>query len=233
MVNFAIISRQEAKAAGLKRYFTGELCSHGHVAERSVCDYTCCECSRLKDASPKERKRRRSYMAQHQRQYRRENPEAVRASEAKRDKAERAQQKREARAINPEPTREALRKSYRKHKAKRNAEMKLWRIANKAAQLAYMRCWKAMRRADPLVGRFTPDDIEIAFERQDGECAALDCLADLSDGFEIDHIHPLSKGGTNWPSNLQLLCKDCNRSKGAKTMQEWEDYKVQYRAELN
>ena len=32
---------------------------------------------------------------------------------------------------------------------------------------------------------------------------------------EIDHIHPVSRGGTNDPSNLRVLCRDCNAGKGA------------------
>jgi len=44
----AIISRDAARAAGLKRYFTGELCRRGHVAERYVNGGTgsgaCVEC---------------------------------------------------------------------------------------------------------------------------------------------------------------------------------------------
>ena len=41
-----IISRAEAKAKGLKRYFTGKPCKHGHVAPRRVFNATCVECER-------------------------------------------------------------------------------------------------------------------------------------------------------------------------------------------
>jgi len=35
----------------------------------------------------------------------------------------------------------------------------------------------------------------------------------------VDHILPLSKGGTNEPSNLITSCVDCNRGKGALLLQ--------------
>ena len=38
---------------------------------------------------------------------------------------------------------------------------------------------------------------------------------------EVDHILPRSRGGTDHPDNLQLLCSGCNRSKGGRTMAEW------------
>ena len=34
---------------------------------------------------------------------------------------------------------------------------------------------------------------------------------------EIDHIHPVSRGGLSVPENLQTLCWKCNRTKGART----------------
>ncbi|MBC6441286.1 MAG: HNH endonuclease [Rhodospirillales bacterium] len=39
---------------------------------------------------------------------------------------------------------------------------------------------------------------------------------------DVDHILPRSKGGTDHPDNLQLLCSGCNRSKGGRTMAEWK-----------
>jgi len=44
------------------------------------------------------------------------------------------------------------------------------------------------------------------------KCGASGTEAQL----EVDHIHPVSKGGTNDPKNLQTLCKRCNLGKGAR-----------------
>jgi 5-methylcytosine-specific restriction endonuclease McrA len=35
---------------------------------------------------------------------------------------------------------------------------------------------------------------------------------------EVDHIHPVSRGGNNDPKNLQTLCKRCNLGKGARVI---------------
>ena len=44
--NMQVISRTEAKAKGLRFYFTGKPCKHGHLAERVVYNSTCVECAR-------------------------------------------------------------------------------------------------------------------------------------------------------------------------------------------
>lgn len=38
---------------------------------------------------------------------------------------------------------------------------------------------------------------------------------------ECDHVTPLSRGGRSHLANLATACVSCNRSKGAKTVQEW------------
>lgn len=40
-----LISRADAKSKGLKRYFTGRPCKHGHVSEYLVSNGTCCACN--------------------------------------------------------------------------------------------------------------------------------------------------------------------------------------------
>lgn len=55
-------------------------------------------------------------------------------------------------------------------------------------------------------------------KRESGSCAI--CQRDLTGVFAnnaetaVDHLVPLNMGGTNDPTNLQLLCKECNADKG-------------------
>ena len=41
------VSRETAVQLGLKRYFTGVPCIHGHISERYVASNECVECNRL------------------------------------------------------------------------------------------------------------------------------------------------------------------------------------------
>lgn len=50
---------------------------------------------------------------------------------------------------------------------------------------------------------------KIVFTRDGGSCQ---CCG-RTDNLEYDHITPFSCGGKNDPSNIQLLCQRCNRSK--------------------
>lgn len=49
---------------------------------------------------------------------------------------------------------------------------------------------------------------------QKGRCAV--CAVSVSNGYHLDHIYPISKGGTHTPDNVQILCPACNLKKNAK-----------------
>ena len=48
--------------------------------------------------------------------------------------------------------------------------------------------------------------------QQDHKCVI--CRTDIDDICHIDHIYPVSLGGSNTLDNLQLLCPECNMGKG-------------------
>ena len=50
------VSRKDAQASNLPRYFTGVSCKHGHVAERYTANKTCCECGNATSNKAKSKK---------------------------------------------------------------------------------------------------------------------------------------------------------------------------------
>jgi len=61
-------------------------------------------------------------------------------------------------------------------------------------------------------------EIIAAMSQSDGKCVACGATEEL----QVDHIMPVSRGGTNDIENLQMLCRSCNASKRDKTMEEWQ-----------
>lgn len=57
---------------------------------------------------------------------------------------------------------------------------------------------------------FSSEVTNKVFSRDCGKCLACGSKTNLC----IDHIVPISRGGSNDFNNLQLLCSDCNASKG-------------------
>lgn len=197
-----LISRAEAIKNGEKVYFTGKPCKHGHVAQRFVCDHSCRECGRLYLAAM------RDVYPDRGKEYYWANREACLESSNKwfRDNRDaQLKKKKEWRERNPGHSDE-----YRKKNPELYAEASRRRRARKLG-------------AD---GYHSKDDIDKILSGQGGLCAAPWCRSDISNGYEIDHIMPLSRGGSDWPSNLQCLCRGCNRSKSSKTMDEWCEWRV-------
>ena len=113
---------------------------------------------------------------------------------------------------------------------------RLRELADMMAEECYW-CWKgdrpeyepvitevidAFRRAGRIPSRPAPTkpgrkslsttkSLEV-FARDDYRCVCCGTRENLS----VDHIHPVSKGGTNDMDNLQTLCRSCNSKKGVK-----------------
>lgn len=77
-------------------------------------------------------------------------------------------------------------------------------------------------------GSFTTADIDKQLSAQSGLCFwCYDIM--LLGKHTVDHLIPLSRGGTNWPSNLVCACHSCNSQKGAKTPDEYREYLKEFR----
>lgn len=226
-----IISRKDAQASGLKQYFTGKPCKHGHVDTRSTINGSCMECSRIKSL-----KRMR------------ENPEARRKS------AESLKN----RYRNDDEYREKIKLKSREwhhlNKERASENKKRWYLENKEhAKIENARRWDEYRndpewvererarkrlemknhphrraasygarraREKNVEGKFSPNDVLSLLDQQNYQCVY--CKTCLKEYYEVDHIMPISKGGSNWPSNLQCLCRNCNRRKSSKDPIEFE-----------
>lgn len=64
------------------------------------------------------------------------------------------------------------------------------------------------------------------YEQSSGRCQI--CGKELWGVFEVDHIRPFSKGGTTTLDNAQVLCVQCNRSKG-NMYEEWKPFPITLR----
>lgn len=65
-------------------------------------------------------------------------------------------------------------------------------------------------------GNYTYADIRQLYTAQEGKCAY--CGVDVQNVYHIDHVIPLSKGGSNYPSNLAISCPTCNLRKKDKLL---------------
>lgn len=127
-------------------------------------------------------------------------------------------------------------KWYKENKARRNKASSAWYSNNKERAAISHKAWRKANpnasntiwqnrraRKESAEGKYTVADVEELFDKQKGRCIGPVCNKMFDDTIEctVDHKVPLSRGGTNWPSNLQLLCRPCNSQKHDKTDGEW------------
>jgi len=110
---------------------------------------------------------------------------------------------------NPELYRKRSRESFS------YSTLRKWREENREKYLLQ----KAHRRALKMncKGVCTAEQLKERIAFYGGKCAYC-----VSGKFEsIDHVIPLARGGTNWPSNLRPCCRKCNSSKGARPLSQF------------
>lgn len=215
-----LITRKEAKNLGLRYYFTGKPCKRGHIQKRMVASFSCSSCSAI--TARAFRKRNPLAANEAAKKWRLSHPEKVKELKAKFDKLPKYKEKQKARS----------KKHYENNKEKFLASVSAHYKANKERQRIRSRAWKK-RNPDNLVenrnkrrarllraeGHFTEHEVRELFIKQNGKCNNCLNIITLEKGksniANRDHIIALSRGGTNWIINIQLLCHSCNSKKWA------------------
>lgn len=132
---------------------------------------------------------------------------------------------------NRDVVRARARKRAQETKEQNNERARLWYKQNKELMINRAKEWKknhpdhvrantrdyaTRRRA--AIGRFSSRDYIRLLRRQNGLCAY--CSANKANS--IDHVVPLSKGGSNFIGNILPVCSLCNSSKGYKNLYKWK-----------
>ena len=115
-------------------------------------------------------------------------------------------------AANPDKVREAHRKYHAENPHRRGEFRRNWRSANKLKDRAATERRRALKMNAPTV-TFTAEQWAQRVAYWGGRCYLG--IPDLctGDAEVMDHVKPLSKGGSHMLANLRPACQACNSSK--------------------
>lgn len=214
-----VISRAAAKVAGLKRYFTGVPCKHGHVAERLVGNGACRDCANAacrayaERNADRERARKLAYRALNV-----ERGRETRRAWRKRNYERYQKQSRAWYEANKERAFQAARAWQERNPARKRESIRAWQIKNVEKVRLYSRTNSHRRRAQQS-GGMSSAEFSAWSERQPKACHW--CGKKCAKEFHVDHYVPLSKGGEHVESNLVIACPSCNLRKQARDPYEF------------
>ena len=228
-----VVTRADAKAAGLKHYFTGLPCRRGHLAIRYASDGACYECSLRKCREWQQNNREKSVAASQKYQranadkvkvYRKRfyesNAERLRAASREWRANHRTEKSLSARAyylLNAEARRDYSTSYRRTNPDDAKRRVREWTRAHPEATRVYQARRRSAKSASQ--SNYTRSDVLNLFLKQKGKCVG--CLRRITKGYHVDHVKPLSRGGSNAANNIQLLCQPCNQRKHAKDPIVW------------
>jgi 5-methylcytosine-specific restriction endonuclease McrA len=111
-------------------------------------------------------------------------------------------------------------KYYLEHREECLAKVSIYKRTHRGAYTALQHKRNAMKNGVP--GTHTDKDIQDQYKRQKGKCYYCSCKLGKQRGdYTVDHVIPISRGGSNAPSNLVITCPSCNFSKHNKLPHEW------------
>ncbi len=216
-----IISRPVAMRLGLRRFFTGEPCKNGHIDERNTRNRTCMACA---NALQNEREKNKAALGI----IKRFSTGIFSASDARLLGLVDCYTGKPCvrghiayRRASDGKCRECLKQKNRvraeNNRDYMNAAIRKWKKKN----LIKIRSYGAKRRArrNESNSHYTENDVNRIMRLQKKKCA--NCMACCESEFHIDHIMPISLGGSNSADNIQILCPQCNLKKASKTPEDW------------
>lgn len=121
--------------------------------------------------------------------------------------------------------RERGRKYEAKNRQKRSAKNRAWLAKNPDKCREYDIKKHGKRKL--AAGHHTVADEKAIWEEQKHKCAVPGCTHPINDirkhkdHYHVDHIQALINGGSDWPDNLQILCRRCNAKKHAEDEYKW------------
>ena len=125
--------------------------------------------------------------------------------------------------INKEEVAEYQKQYQREHKDKVKQQNKTWYGDHPEKRKEYTDRFKekmAKRAEEGFKPLYKREKIYIKYR---GKCAYCGASIEFREGFEIDHLKPKSRGGTNDIDNLMPACERCNQLKYNSDIEEFRD----------
>jgi len=209
-----ILSKEDARKQGFRRYFTGNPCRKGHTSEKYVSDGGCVECS-IERANRRYTDNKDDVLRQSRKRYQ-DDPDKIKDRVAARRQAQ------------PEKVRTEKKREYERNKSRYIVKAAEWSAANPEKAKECARNWHknnplksyaaVVRRRAKLKHRMPP---WLTDEHKFAILAVYEKARIMSEETgtkrQVDHIVPLRGklvSGLHVPWNLQILTTFENQSKG-------------------
>lgn len=214
-----IISRDISESIGMNSFFTGLPCVNGHISIRYTKSSKCAECIAVRGARRRDEHGER-LLAEIRKDYK-DNPEKYSAYN-KRYRTVHKSSLSVAKSEYYEQNKDSIADYQKRYRDENRDRLSAHSTAYRNTFREKVRAWNRNRKARSrdAEGFHSAEDVAEILMAQKSKCNSCGC--DLVDGYHVDHIMPLILGGSNWPSNLQMLCPTCNTSKGGMHPAEWE-----------